>query len=148
MMVESFEESMVNISSGQRYLVGEISAVKGPATLIEEGLMRVSFYLVAVLFILSVIKNKYKELPETIKFFACCSFFTIAGASLFAFDTGFDTSTIFNRFLLYSILPSSIFVAHFIYTKQFQRFTRLIIIVGLCASFFALLYSFYCTLVA
>ena len=127
MTVESFEDAMVNIGSGQRYFVGEISAVKGPATLIEEGLMKGSFYLVAVLFVVSVFKNKYKELPDIIQFFACCSFFTIAGASLFAFDTGFDTSTIHNRFILYSILPSTIYLAYILSVKQFRLLTRIII---------------------
>ena len=133
------------IYAGQKYLGAELGAKRGWGQVIEELLMRLSFYMVAILFILSVARRHYDSMPKHIKVLSCTSFFTIVLSSAFAFDLGYATQVIYNRFLYYAQLPSAFFVAYCITTGFARKWVRVVLYTGAFAALYALIYSYYCS---
>lgn len=132
--------------AGQRYLSGTyVAGTRGWGQIIEETLMRLSFYFVAILFIIIVKRKYYYKMPRQIKILSCTSFFTIILASVFAFDLGFSTHVIYNRFLYYAQLPSAFFIAYCLQNKIATKWLRVVLYTGSFAALYALVYSLYCS---
>ena len=132
--------------AGQKYLGAELGGKHGWGQIIEETLMRLSFYTVAILFILSVVRKHYDSMPRHIKVISCTSFFTIVFSSVFAFDLGFATQVIYNRFLYYAQLPSAFFIAYCMMTRFARKWVNVVLYTGASAALYALIYSYYCSL--
>ena len=137
---EDFE--MINVESGQNYLTDEV-ANKGIAARIIDFLMRATYYLIAIEYLIIQFKGQYKTFPRSVKAYATASFFSIVFASIFAFDLGVSTQTIYSRFIFFGMIPSAVFVAYCVKEKLYPKWTRLVIAMGIASMLFSLLYACY-----
>ena len=138
----AFEESLIDVNVGQKYLMKEAQEI-GTGTKIATFLEHTSMYLIAVLYVLMLIKNEIHETPKSVRIFANVSFYAIMMASFFALDLGVNTQVLYGRFIRYSMIPSSIFVAY-VFTKGIhKKLVRLVLIVGSMAVTYYILYTMY-----
>lgn len=140
--LDASDFELINIRSAQNYLTTE-TAMRGLVSKIIFFLMQATYYLILIEYILVQFSGKYKLLPRLTKTFATASFLTIIVASIFAFDLGFSTNTMYYRFLYFAMIPSAVFIAHCIKTQMFVRYTKVVIIVGITHVLISLLYSCY-----
>lgn len=135
-------EAIINIEKGQDYLSREALS-KGLATRLDTILMNCAYLSIVVEYLLFHFKKKYSSLPTAIKVFATASFLTIVIASLFAFDLGFTTDVIYERFIYFSMIPSAAFISYCIEIGCFKKWTKITIIFNVFSVMYSLLYSLY-----
>ena len=62
---------------------------------------------------------------------------------LFLLDLGIDVSVIAERFFRFLFIPTGIIIAYFWQIRFCMKYTKLIYVLGIAYSSYALLYSFY-----
>ncbi len=142
-MLMDFSDEVVYIGKGQMYLENDFTENYGLGKNIEEGLLRATLYGVLILYALLHIKSKYEYLPRAIKVFSTSAFLSVFIASVFAFDWGMNTYTVYNRFMYFAMIPSSVLLAYCLSNKVCLKFTKFVVILGAIAAFYALIYRFY-----
>lgn len=149
MLIEvSADDSVIGESlvSGQRYL-SEKSIVSGFGSNIAKFLELVPYYLTLLCCLkLNLKRNRFVNIPNSVKVFAYIAFYTILFSSIFAFDFGFSTEIFYGRFMRFAFLPCVIVVTYcygWIETHKIAKFT---IYSGVIGTIYQLLYVFYCAL--
>lgn len=138
----AFDYSLINVNVGQKYLMKEAQEL-GTGTKLAALLEHTTMYLVAMLYVIMLLKNEIKEMPKSVRIFSNVSFYTIMVASLFALDLGANTAVIYARFIRYSMIPSAIFVAYVFSTRQHRKLVRVILITGFMSVTYYIIYTMY-----
>lgn len=120
----SFAQEYININSAQGYLTNENSKI-GIGALLLAILQRGPYYYISLIFLLSVINKKYNEWPKNIKVLGASVFLITITASLFMFDFGLNTYTMYYRFLAYAAIPSLCFMCFLRTKKLYPRLLKL-----------------------
>ena len=127
------ELSMENETySSSSYYLAQASRIMGPGELIHN-----------FLYLRLIYKGGYKSLPIIIRAFANASFLSVLLSTLFLFDYGANTYVLYYRFLNFAMIPSTIFLSYCIKEKIFPVLTKVVFIIGVTASVYALLYAEY-----
>lgn len=142
LLLESGDIELLNVEKGQQYLTEEVSK-RGLAARLGDMLLKGTFYAILIEYIIIQFKGIYKSLPTSIKAFSTASFLTIVVSSLFIFDLGVETQVIYNRFIFFAMIPSACFIAYCLQAGLLKRWTKTVIVLGVCSVLFALLYSCY-----
>ena len=83
------------------------------------------------------------EVPSEVRFFSRLTVYCVLISTIFLFDLGANTFTLYMRFLMYAFIPGCVVLAWAWQYKFYPRLTRLTILLGLAGTCYALLYSFY-----
>ena len=142
LLLNADDYELINVESGQNYLEDEVRK-QGLAARTLDFLMRTTYYLVVIEYVLLHLKGQYKSLPRSMKAYSTAAFFTIVFASIFAFDLGFTTQTIYNRFIFFGMIPSACFIAYCVKERLLIKWTRTTIFMGIISMFLSLLYACY-----
>lgn len=136
-------ESLQSISSGQSYMSGEYRG-QGIGKLISITLIRAPFYFVLCIYGMTIFQNKYQNFPINIKIFSSISAIIITGASIFAFNfANVNTSVLYYRFLFFSMIPCTIFLAYCFEHHLYGKLIKTILYIGISGNIYTLLYSTY-----
>lgn len=140
-------ELEANLAAGQRNF-GELSNYsRGIGTIIRDIFELTVYYAVAYMcFKFNQKGFSHDGIPIELNAFTKLTFFIILFASIFAFNLGFDTTTIYRRFMLYSCVPCAISLAFFHHYQMFPKLTKIVIKFGLIGMFYTIFYSLYRTL--
>lgn len=142
-MLMDFSDEVVYIGKGQMYLENDFTENYGLGKNLEEGLLRATLYGVLILYAVLHIKSKYEYLPRAIKVFGTSAFLAIFTASVFAFDWGMNTYTVYNRFMYFAMIPSTVLLAYCLSNKVCFKFAKFVVFLGAISAFYALIYRFY-----
>ena len=83
------------------------------------------------------------EAPSEVRFFARLTVYIVLVSTIFLFDLGANTLTLYMRFLMYAFIPACVVLAWAWQQKFRMRMVKLTFLVGIAGTFYALLYSFY-----
>jgi hypothetical protein len=143
MNLETDAESLQNIRVGQAYMSGEGRA-SGLGRLIYVCFIRTPFYFILIIYGMAFFQGKYKNFPIDIKIFSSVSAIIIAGASVFAFNfENVNTTVLYYRFLLFSMIPCTIFLAYCFEHHLYGKLIKTILYIGISGNIYSLLYSTY-----
>lgn len=106
-------------TAGQRYLSAKTTN-HGIGTNLQLFLEHVPFYILAYFCYRFMQSLKFKTVPDTIKIFIKTLFMIIMMASVFMFDFGVNTDTIYVRLMRYSIIPGVIVLTYFYQNKLYK----------------------------
>lgn len=141
------EERLQNtMNAAQLYLEGE-QRVYGIGELFEKVAFHISLYMISILYIVSVIEEKSKTFPKYVRILGCYAFWTALISSLFLLNWGYNTLELYERFSMFALIPSSVFLCHIYNSSYKRRFTKTTIIIAVFSTVYTLMYSYYCSLV-
>lgn len=129
------------MAAGQRYMEKDLYK-QGIGAILSSILERMPYYLTMCLGI-GIIRQKQVKIPNDIKAFIVLQILIVLISSIFAFDLGMNTSTIYVRFLRFATIPTTIVMAYLYQCGYRPRFVKSTIILATCGTLYALLYSFY-----
>lgn len=142
-------------AAGQAYLSDDTREI-GPAYLVYLILRYLPYYLVcwiAYKVNLYQLEDDTKEkdarlllpegVPSEIRFFSRLTVYVVLVSTVFLFDLGANTFTLYMRFLMYGFIPACVVLAWAWQNKFCPRMVRLTFLLGMAGTFYALLYSFY-----
>lgn len=142
-------------AAGQAYLSDDTREI-GPAYLVYLILRYLPYYLVcwiAYKVNLYQLEDDTKEkdarlllpegVPSEIRFFSRLTVYVVLVSTVFLFDLGANTFTLYMRFLMYGFIPACVVLAWAWQNKFCPRMVRLTFLLGLAGTFIGLLYSFY-----
>lgn len=149
----SFVDSLVNNEAnvmneyatvGNAYLNSD-SYIAGPGVLLQWFFERTPYYLLSFICIKVIWRNDLRVAPN-IKPFMLVLFLLVLTATVFLFDFGFNTATLYGRFIRYAQIPACIVLSH-LYTKniylKLTKVTYWLAIVGTAYSLFYVMYNAY-----
>ena len=144
----SENELQANLAAGQRNFTEISSSTKGLGSIIRDFFELAVYYVISYLCLIYSLKkkNELSHVPSELDAFVRICFFLILFASIFAFNLGFNTSTIYRRFILFSFIPCTVAICYFHYYKLFPKITPKVIQLGIIGMFYTIFYSLYCTL--
>lgn len=129
------------MAAGQRYMEKDLSS-HGIGALLQSMFERIPYYLTACLGFL-VIRQKKIFIPNDIKAFIILQILLVLISSIFAFNLGVNTSTIYVRFLRFAAIPTTIVMAYLYQCGYRHKFVKRTILIAACGTLYALFYSFY-----
>ena len=154
-------------TAGQAYLNEDTREI-GPAYLLYLILRYVPYYMVAwIAYKINVYQPEIQESPETteipedpedpdnpdpfqlpeapseVRFFSRLTVYCVLISTIFLFDLGANTFTLYLRFLMYAFIPACVVLAWAWQYKFYPRLTKMTFLIGLAGTAYALLYSFY-----
>lgn len=129
------------MATGQRYMEKDLST-HGIGAILHSMLERIPYYLTAYLGF-GIIRQKTMILPSDIKAFIVLQILLVFISSIFAFDLGVNTSTIYVRFLRFAAIPTTIVMAYLYQCGYRHKFVKRTIQIAVCGTLYALFYSFY-----
>lgn len=135
-------DDMVDVAHTQRYLNGA-ELKTGLGMLLQNVLFRLPFYLFVYVFIKSHIDKTYKKIPNDVYAFCFAAFLIISSASIFLFDLGYNTYTIYYRFLNFAMIPSAVLISYYKSNHLNERVMRWGYLIGISASFYIIIYRLY-----
>ena len=130
-------------NTGAVYLEMQDSKI-GISTWISWILERTPYYLLAY----TSFKELYKPSaihPKIIRAFFMAEFLIIVFASVFLFDFGVNTSTLYGRFLRFAQVPSLVVFTYFYTLSYVPRSVKAALGIGLVNCLYAMTYSYYNT---
>lgn len=92
------------------------------------------------------IQNEYQA-PKIIMTIIKFEFYMVLFSMFFLLDLGASTSLLYGRFLRFSILPGVVTLAYAYEYGLFKRYTKFVIWLSVCCSFYQIVYEMYCKLV-
>lgn len=116
----------------------------GISTIINRILERTPYYLLAYASFMELYKPSIAH-PDNIRAFFIVEFLTVVFASVFIFDFGINTSTLYGRFLRFAQIPSVIVLAYMYRASIETKTVKLACCIGLLNCAYNLLYSYYNT---
>ena len=138
-------ESLINVRAAQKYISDEGGSKSFNLGVgIQNLLVRTSFYLIAYIYIKALWENTYRLFPKPIKIISTTAFLCVVGASIFAFNLGYNTWTLYYRFLNYAMIPSTFFLVYCLIHNVYPKIVKMTLTIGWIASFYTLFYSLYC----
>ncbi len=87
--------------------------------------------------------TQVSPVPSDIRLFGRILFYIVATASVFAFNPGANTQTLYIRFLLFGFIPACIVLAWVWQSGNFPRLAKSTFLLVLAGTGYTLLYSFY-----
>lgn len=81
--------------------------------------------------------------PAEVRFFSRLTIYIVLVSTIFLFDLGANTITLYIRFLMYGFIPACVVLAWAWQHKFCLRMAKLTFLVGMAGTFYALMYSFY-----
>ena len=87
--------------------------------------------------------SELPEAPSEVRFFSRLTVYCVLISTIFLFDLGANTFTLYMRFLMYSFIPACVVLAWAWQYKFYPRLTKMTFLIGLAGTAYALLYSFY-----
>lgn len=134
------------MGAGQRYM--DQNRVKmGIGSLIQSFLERFPYYGIAYISFRCLRSKGARLIPDDVKAFMLLQLVIVMVSSVFAFDLGMNTSTLYVRFLRFAAIPTTIVMAYFYEYQLNWLLTKRVIILATCGTGYALLYSFYNALI-
>lgn len=134
-----------SVLSAQGYMEREASVVGIGAILLK--IMERSAYIVtgamAAFMIMKDKRNKRNKRSPIINAFFRLDIIMVLISCLFLLDLGINVSVIAERFFRFLFIPTGIIIAYFWQIRFCMKYTKLIYILGIAYSSYALLYSFY-----
>lgn len=104
----------------------------------------IPYFLTA--FLAFKIQNEYQA-PKSIMTIIKFEFYIVLFSMLFLMDLGTSTNLLYGRFLRFSILPGTVTLAYAYQYGLFKRYTKFVIWLSVCCSFYQIIYEMYCKLV-
>lgn len=143
-------------AAGQTYLNDDAREL-GPAYLLYLMLRYVPYYMIAWIAykvnLLQPGENAEKEcdvpsslpdeVPAEVRFFSRLTVYIVLASTIFLFDLGASTITLYMRFLMYGFIPACVVLAWAWQHRICPRMAKLAFLTGVSGTFYALLYSFY-----
>ncbi|WP_308234913.1 EpsG family protein [uncultured Prevotella sp.] len=129
------------MAAGQRYMEKDLSS-HGIGALLQSMLERIPYYLTACLGFGIIRQNKIL-IPNDVKAFIVLQILLVLISSIFAFNLGVNTSTIYVRFLRFAAMPTTIVMAYLYQSGYRHKYVKRTIQIAVCGTLYALLYSFY-----
>lgn len=128
-------------SGGSGYL-DEETGKRGWGGRIGSMLCTVTYYLIAIESAL-VLWKKQTDISEKGKAFLLLTVFLVLSSSVFRFDLGANTLTLYGRFLRFTQIPATIALTYIYSTKQYPRLTRVTYQIAILSAVYSLAYSLY-----
>lgn len=143
----SYDSNLFSERTIDTYLSSDASfSSAGIAQKIGDILYRCHIYMILVLYIVLVWKNEFNVFPKGVKMLSTSFFIITVIASCFLFDYGgISTYTLYYRLLNFAMIPASVLVGHCLSEKIHDRLVHYILVVGITAAFYTMLYSLYCS---
>lgn len=129
------------MATGQRYMEMDLSS-HGIGAILQSIFERLPYYLIAFLGF-GIIRQKKIMIQNDVKAFIVLQILLVLISSIFAFNLGVNTSTIYGRFLRFSAIPTTIVMAYLYQSGYRHKFVKRTIQIAVCGTLYALLYSFY-----
>lgn len=131
-----------SVLSAQGYMERETSAVGIGAILLK--IMERSAYIVTgAMAAFMIMKDKRNTRSSIINAFIRLDIIMVLISCLFLLDLGINVSVIAERFFRFLFIPTGIIIAYFWQIRFCMKYTKLIYVLGIAYSSYALLYSFY-----
>lgn len=134
------------MAAGQRYMEKNASN-RGIGALLQRSLEVLPYYGIAYNSFKELRAEKCGMIPIDIKVFMLMQIVIVLISSIFLFDFGLNTSTIYIRFIRFAAIPTCIVMAYLYEHKLSFKLTRVFIMIATVGTFYAMLYSLYNTLV-
>ena len=83
------------------------------------------------------------EVPGDIRFFSRLLVYIVLVSSIFLFDLGANTLTLYIRFMMFGFIPACVVLAWAWEHNFYPRLVKYTFMAGLAGTAYALLYSFY-----
>ncbi len=87
--------------------------------------------------------QEVQEVPSEIRFFSRLTVYCVLVSTIFLFDLGANTLTLYIRFMMYGFIPACVVLAWAWQHRYYPRLVKLTFLFGMAGTFYALLYSFY-----
>ena len=87
--------------------------------------------------------SNQEEVPADIRFFARLLVYIVLVSTIFLFDLGANTLTVYTRFMMFGFIPACVVLAWAWQNRFFPRMVRFAYVIGLAGTGYALAYSFY-----
>ena len=130
------------LMTGQNYMEKN-QGISGIGSLIQSFLERFPYYGIAYISYSSLRSKSVNLIPDDVKAFMILQFVIVVVSSIFALDLGVNTSTLYVRFMRFAAIPTTIVMAYFYEYKLNWFLTKRVITLATCGTGYALLYSFY-----
>ena len=128
--------------AGQNYMEKN-RGVSGIGALIQAILERFPYYGIAYISYRCLRSKGVHIIPNDVKAFMLLQLVIVVVSSVFAFDLGINTRTLYVRFLRFAAIPTTIVMAY-LYEHQLHKIlTKRVIVLATCGTGYAMLYSFY-----
>lgn len=129
------------MATGQSYMEYD-GEIRGIGAFLHSLFERIPYYLTACLGF-GIIRQKKIIIPNDIKAFIVLQILLVLISSIFAFNLGVNTSTIYVRFLRFAAIPTTIVMAYLYQSGYRNKYVKRTIQIAVCGTLYALLYSFY-----
>ncbi len=83
------------------------------------------------------------EVPSEVRFFSRLTLYCVLVSTIFLFDLGANTRTVYIRFMMYGFIPACVVLAWSWQHRFYPRLVRLTFLLGMAGTIYTLLYSFY-----
>lgn len=131
-----------SVVSAQGYMEREASVV-GIGALLLKIVERSAYIVTGSMAAFMILKDKNNKRSPVINAFFRLDIIMVLISCLFLLDLGINASIIAERFFRFLFIPTGIIIAYFWQIRFCMRYTKLIYILGIAYSSYALLYSFY-----
>lgn len=131
-----------NMAAGQHYMEKE-SHDSGWGAIIQRFLERIPHFLLAFISFQFMKSKFYNDVPNDIKAFIRLQFIIVLLSSLFMFDLGVNTSTIFTRFVRFAVIPSCIILTYFYSIRYKFKYTKGTYYIVFMGTIYTMVYSMY-----
>lgn len=137
----NFNDDVEFAQRSQKYIGREVheNAI-GIAAIIYKTLERIPYYLIALLCYKT--QSEY-NVPKGIEFMLKFFFFLVFFASIFAFDTGANTSIFYVRVLRFSLIPAAIILTYAHQYRLYPKLTKYAFLFSLASVSYYLAYNLY-----
>lgn len=135
---ESFNSYMM---AGQQSMSNE-EKVHGAGTNLSMLAEIFPYFVLLFISLRTILKGSYR-IPKTIYAFLLVLILIITGSSIFMFDMGANTDTIYIRFMRFAAIPSSVILSYFYANNISIKYTRLCYWLFILGIFYRITYVFY-----
>jgi len=132
------------MSAGQGYMEKDLIK-RGLGAFLQRTLEIVPYYGITFVCIKELKGNRL--VPQNIQVFMLIQIITVLISSIFAFDLGINTTTIYIRFMRFAAIPTSIVMAYCYEHRLSYRLTKIFIMLASLGTSYTMLYSLYNSLV-
>lgn len=144
MSMDSDSESF-SVQTAQTYLNTEYAA-RGISGIIRIIIERTPYYTTFLLIVISIYKHIYARFNYNVKVFLNATFYVIYVASILLFVRA-EVTVFYYRFLYFASIPMAIALSYYSYLRQFSKWIKFAVIIGLTAELYTLSYSLYIQIV-
>lgn len=136
------ESTLADYANKSTYYLDEEKGKLGISTVINWILERTPYYILAFISFKELTKPSL-EYPKSIKAFIALELMIVLLASIFLFDFGVNTSTIYGRFMRFAQIPAVIILTYYYSKSVAPKLVKWTYRIGIAECFYALAYSFY-----